>query len=228
MEERCCGRSPEVESNTRWSSVWRQAVKEQCCLDNCDAVLMIIAKHLTDSSPHTNTHTMYVVLSKCALHVLDVSHFSPKHYYYIILNNNKPSVQPLMVVLSLYQHRCKRAFWPKVDFLLSPLSFSSLLPWDTTVHHSPKEPASYRTGEHIWSSRQAICSPEPQWDLINTATVDRGGECGCCGLPALTGIMDQLFGHSGLIVPAAWPLWFLLPHLFVSTLLIKELGSRIP
>lgn len=177
---------------------------------------------------HTNTHTMYVVLSKCALHVLDVSHFSPKHYYYIILNNNKPSVQPLMVVLSLYQHRCKRAFWPKVDFLLSPLSFSSLLPWDTTVHHSPKEPASYRTGEHIWSSRQAICSPEPQWDLINTATVDRGGECGCCGLPALTGIMDQLFGHSGLIVPAAWPLWFLLPHLFVSTLLIKELGSRIP
>lgn len=48
-----CDRSPEVESNTRWSSVWRQAVKEQCCLDNCDALLMIIAEHLAASSPHS-------------------------------------------------------------------------------------------------------------------------------------------------------------------------------
>lgn len=47
-----CDRSPEVESNTRWSSVWRQAVKEQCCLDNCDASLMIITHHLGTSSPH--------------------------------------------------------------------------------------------------------------------------------------------------------------------------------
>lgn len=55
--------SPEVESNTRWSSVWRQAVKEQRCLDNCDA-LLIIAEHLTVSSPHTRTHarTMNTVL----------------------------------------------------------------------------------------------------------------------------------------------------------------------
>lgn len=49
------GVSAEVESNTRWSSVWRQAVKEQRCLDNCDA-LLIIAKHLSVSSPHTHTH----------------------------------------------------------------------------------------------------------------------------------------------------------------------------
>lgn len=51
-----CGVSPEVESNTRWSSVWRQAVKEQRCLDNCDA-LLIIAEHLSVSSPLTHTHT---------------------------------------------------------------------------------------------------------------------------------------------------------------------------
>lgn len=56
-----CGVSPEVERNTRWLSVWRQAVKEQRCLDNCDA-LLIIAEHLTVSSPHTHARIMNTVL----------------------------------------------------------------------------------------------------------------------------------------------------------------------
>lgn len=66
----CCDTSPEVKSNTRWLSVWRQAVKEQCCLDNCDA-LLIIAKHLTSAAhihAHTRTHiyTMDAFLHVCA------------------------------------------------------------------------------------------------------------------------------------------------------------------
>lgn len=59
--EKDCGVSPEVESNTRWSSFWRQAVKEQRCLDNCDA-LLITAEHLTVGSPHTHASIMNRIL----------------------------------------------------------------------------------------------------------------------------------------------------------------------
>ena len=119
------------------------------------------------------------------------------------------------------------ALRPKLIFIVFPLLFFPF--FEETLQFITRHWASIsmcRTGVRIWSSGQAICPPGPQWDLINTATADR--EMWLLWSPTLTGIMDQLLGHSGLIVPAAWPLRFLPPHLFVSTLLIKELGNRIP
>lgn len=37
-----------------------QAIKDRCCLDNCDALLMIIAEHLAVSTPPTPSEGLLV------------------------------------------------------------------------------------------------------------------------------------------------------------------------
>lgn len=81
------------------------------------------------------------------------------------------------------------ACWPRLIFIV--YSFSSSL---------PKQPASHRIDQEAHLIKPSV-HPSCSGGLINTAMVDR--ECGCCGLPQLTRIMDQLLGHSGLIVPVA-------------------------
>lgn len=189
------GVSPEVESNTRWSSVWRLAVKEQRCLDNCDA-LLIIAEYLTISSPHTQWTCFY----ECIL---------LKETIIILIWTIKASV--LLLCFFHCQHQCVVSFFM---FLSGK--------WRFRTRQKSQRPAVWNV-ERIWSSRPAICSPERgAWDLINMATVD--GECGCCGFSRIDWNNRSAFGSqrndhwgSSLCTP-----------LFLSTVLIKELGNRIP
>lgn len=154
--EKDCGVSPEVESNTRWSSFWRQAVKEQRCLDNCDA-LLITAEHLTVGSPHTHASIMNRILWMCSI---------KRNYHY---TNNKISGNSALL-------------FSAVNIGVSSLSSRSFQRCNASAlaKRASEHPAVWNA-ERISSSRPAICSPEPPaWDRINMATVD--GECGRHGL----------------------------------------------